>query len=83
MEKEAAAPVENALEHQGRALVQLALAEVQGNQSVAAKTLHIGRDALRYQMKKYNLLYLSAQKLRHLAQHHRPMLANCHANPPN
>lgn len=56
VEKEVAAPVENALEQQGRALVQLALAEVQGNQSVAAKSLRIGRGTLRYRMKKYNLL---------------------------
>ena len=41
---------------QERALMQRALAEARGDQSVAAKSPHTGRDALRYKMKKYNLL---------------------------
>lgn len=49
-------PVENALEQQERALVERALADARGNQSVAAKSLNIGRDALRYKMKKHRLL---------------------------
>jgi two-component system response regulator PilR (NtrC family)/two-component system response regulator HydG len=32
-----------------------ALAQAGGNQSQAARLLRIGRDALRYKMKKYNL----------------------------
>ena len=46
---------DNALEQQERALVERALAGARGNQSLAAKSLNIGRDALRYKMKKYNL----------------------------
>jgi DNA-binding protein Fis len=33
-----------------------ALAKAAGNQSEAARHLRIGRDALRYKMKKYGLL---------------------------
>ena len=55
-EVEPESPVENALEQQERALVERALADARGNQSVAAKSLNIGRDALRYKMKKHNLL---------------------------
>jgi DNA-binding NtrC family response regulator len=42
-------------EHEKQLLTQ-ALAEVSGNQSKAARQLRIGRDALRYKMKKYGLL---------------------------
>ena len=40
---------------QERDLVIRALAETNGNQSLAARRLGIGRDALRYKMKKYGL----------------------------
>lgn len=42
-------------EHEKKLLVQ-ALAQANGNQSQAARQLKIGRDALRYKMKKYGLL---------------------------
>jgi DNA-binding NtrC family response regulator len=42
-------------EHE-RQLVVSALEKAQGNQSQAARALGIGRDALRYKMKKYDLL---------------------------
>ncbi|MGA7523996.1 MAG: sigma-54 dependent transcriptional regulator [Acidobacteriaceae bacterium] len=42
-------------EHE-RQLVVTALEKAQGNQSQAARALGIGRDALRYKMKKYGLL---------------------------
>ncbi|MGB6868569.1 MAG: sigma-54 dependent transcriptional regulator [Acidobacteriaceae bacterium] len=42
-------------EHE-RQLVASALEKAQGNQSQAARSLGIGRDALRYKMKKYGLL---------------------------
>ncbi|HKV92614.1 MAG TPA: sigma-54 dependent transcriptional regulator [Candidatus Angelobacter sp.] len=42
-------------EHE-KSLVMNALARAQGNQSEAARQLHIGRDALRYKMKKFGLL---------------------------
>jgi DNA-binding NtrC family response regulator len=44
------------LEEHERQLVTQALAEAAGNQSRAARQLRIGRDALRYKMKKYGLL---------------------------
>ncbi len=44
------------LERQERLLLEEALATAQGNQSRAAASLNIGRDALRYKMKKYGLL---------------------------
>ena len=37
-------------------LIADALAEANGNQSEAARLLRIGRDALRYKMKKHGLL---------------------------
>ena len=40
---------------QERQLVVRALADARGNQSEAAKRLGIGRDALRYKMKKHQL----------------------------
>jgi DNA-binding NtrC family response regulator len=43
------------LEEQERILVTQALNEANGNQSQAARKLRIGRDALRYKMKKYGL----------------------------
>lgn len=42
-------------EHEKQLLMQ-ALAQANGNQSQAARQLRIGRDALRYKMKKYGLL---------------------------
>ena len=44
---------------QEREIVLRALAETHGNQSHAAKRLGIGRDALRYKMKKHGLNHLS------------------------
>jgi Response regulator containing CheY-like receiver, AAA-type ATPase, and DNA-binding domains len=43
------------LEEQEKALVMRALEQAAGNQSQAARILRIGRDALRYKMKKHNL----------------------------
>jgi transcriptional regulator with PAS, ATPase and Fis domain len=43
------------LEEQERALLIRALEEAAGNQSKAARILRIGRDALRYKIKKHNL----------------------------
>jgi DNA-binding NtrC family response regulator len=42
-------------EHEKQLLMQ-ALSQASGNQSQAARQLRIGRDALRYKMKKYGLL---------------------------
>ena len=47
---------DNPLEQEERRLVEQALAAARGNQSRAAASLNIGRDALRYKMKKYGLL---------------------------
>jgi DNA-binding NtrC family response regulator len=44
------------LEEHERQLVATALERAKGNQSKAARALGIGRDALRYKMKKYGLL---------------------------
>ena len=44
-----------ALDEQERLLVLHALQTAGGNQSRAARILHIGRDAMRYKMKKHNL----------------------------
>lgn len=44
------------LEEHEKSLVMNALARTGGNQSEAARQLHIGRDALRYKMKKFGLL---------------------------
>jgi DNA-binding NtrC family response regulator len=46
----------SALDDQERRLVVRALVESQGNQSEAARRLGIGRDALRYKMKKHQVL---------------------------
>jgi DNA-binding NtrC family response regulator len=43
------------LEEQERALIVRALQSAAGNQSQAARILRIGRDALRYKLKKHNL----------------------------
>ena len=51
----AAAPEQGALEEQERLLVQRAMESAGGNQSEAARILRIGRDALRYKLKKYSL----------------------------
>ena len=45
----------DALEEQERLLVLRAMESAGGNQSEAARILRIGRDALRYKLKKYNL----------------------------
>jgi DNA-binding NtrC family response regulator len=44
------------LEDTERQLISAALAKASGNQSEAARLLRIGRDALRYKMKKYGLV---------------------------
>jgi two-component system, NtrC family, response regulator HydG len=46
----------SSLDEQEKALIGQALAEAGGNQSEAARRLRIGRDALRYKMKKHGLL---------------------------
>ncbi len=43
------------LEEQERILIVRALQAANGNQSQAARLLRIGRDALRYKLKKHNL----------------------------
>jgi len=43
------------LEEQERVLIQRAMQAAAGNQSQAARALRIGRDALRYKLKKHNL----------------------------
>jgi len=48
-------PAASLLADQERRLVEEALRECAGNQSQAARKLGIGRDALRYKMKRYNL----------------------------
>ena len=50
-----AAPADSFEEHEKR-LIHEALARAEGNQSKAARELRIGRDALRYKMKKHGLL---------------------------
>jgi DNA-binding NtrC family response regulator len=50
-----AAQMPDSLEANERMLVASALERAKGNQSEAARLLRIGRDALRYKMKKYNL----------------------------
>ena len=52
-------PEQNALEEQERLLLVRALEEAGGNQSQAARKLNIGRDALRYKIKKYGLENIS------------------------
>ena len=49
-------PEDTPLAEHERQLVIAALEKAQGNQSQAARALGIGRDALRYKMKKYDLL---------------------------
>ena len=44
-----------ALDEQERLLIIRALEEAGGNQSQAARLLRIGRDALRYKLKKHNI----------------------------
>jgi DNA-binding NtrC family response regulator len=50
-----ASPDDSLLVSSERRLISDALAKTSGNQSEAARLLHIGRDALRYKMKKYGL----------------------------
>ncbi|MBY0507940.1 MAG: sigma-54 dependent transcriptional regulator [Bryobacteraceae bacterium] len=50
------APADHPLDRQERLLLEQALAAANGNQSRAAQSLNIGRDALRYKMKKHGLL---------------------------
>jgi DNA-binding NtrC family response regulator len=52
---EAPAPGIASLEDQERLLVERAMQAAGGNQSKAARILKIGRDALRYKLKKHNL----------------------------
>jgi DNA-binding NtrC family response regulator len=51
----APAPEAGTLEEQERMLIVRALEAAGGNQSKAARALRIGRDALRYKLKKHNL----------------------------
>lgn len=48
-------PEPGTLAEQEKHLVMQALEKAGGNQSEAARLLHIGRDAMRYKVKKYNL----------------------------
>jgi DNA-binding NtrC family response regulator len=50
---------QNGLEEQERLLLVQALEESGGNQSQAARKLKIGRDALRYKIKKHGLENIS------------------------
>jgi DNA-binding NtrC family response regulator len=50
-----AGALQSTLEDQERRLLVQALKDAGGNQSQAARTLRIGRDALRYKLKKHNL----------------------------
>lgn len=50
-------PESMALEDQERRLLMRALADARGNQSEAARRLGIGRDALRYKMKKHQVTF--------------------------
>jgi DNA-binding NtrC family response regulator len=52
----AAATSAQSLEEHEKKLVMEALQQAAGNQSQAARQLRIGRDALRYKMKKFGLL---------------------------
>jgi DNA-binding NtrC family response regulator len=54
-EPEQTAPSTSPLADQERRLVEEALREAAGNQSQAARKLGIGRDALRYKMKRYKI----------------------------
>jgi DNA-binding NtrC family response regulator len=54
------APGVGSLEEQEKLLIVRALQAAGGNQSQAARLLRIGRDALRYKLKKYNLEDASA-----------------------
>lgn len=54
-EPEQRAPSASPLADQERRLVEEALREAAGNQSQAARKLGIGRDALRYKMKRYEI----------------------------
>jgi DNA-binding NtrC family response regulator len=51
-----AEPANASLEEHEKKLVMDALNQAAGNQSKAARQLRIGRDALRYKMKKFGLL---------------------------
>jgi DNA-binding NtrC family response regulator len=51
-----AEPANASLEEHEKRLVMDALNQAAGNQSKAARQLRIGRDALRYKMKKFGLL---------------------------
>jgi transcriptional regulator with PAS, ATPase and Fis domain len=51
-----AEPANESLEEHEKKLVMDALSQAAGNQSKAARQLRIGRDALRYKMKKFGLL---------------------------
>jgi two-component system response regulator AtoC len=50
------------LEEVERAMVELAMKEVNGNQTQAAKLLDISRDALRYKLKKFGLVQSDEQE---------------------
>jgi len=52
----AAPPAGNTFEEHEKSLIAEALARANGNQSGAARALRIGRDALRYKMRRHGLL---------------------------
>ena len=52
----APAPDEGTFDEHEKRLIADALAQANNNQSQAARALRIGRDALRYKMKKHGLL---------------------------
>jgi DNA-binding NtrC family response regulator len=52
----------DALQQHERLLVVQALERAEGNQSEAARILHIGRDALRYKVQKYGITVLGSEK---------------------
>ncbi|MBA3914657.1 MAG: sigma-54-dependent Fis family transcriptional regulator [Acidobacteriales bacterium] len=50
------------LEEVERAMVEMAMQQAAGNQTHAAKLLDISRDALRYKLKKYNLMHADEEE---------------------
>ena len=60
------------LEDQERQLIMRAMQTAGGNQSQAARLLRIGRDALRYKLKKHNLVATTPSYVNHSATRSRP-----------
>jgi transcriptional regulator with PAS, ATPase and Fis domain len=50
------------LEEVERALVEMAMAQANGNQTHAARLLDISRDALRYKLKKFGLMHVEEEE---------------------